>query len=118
MATLNGILAKALHSIAEEIEKGEHTCSDEELSSALDDLAKFNSGRGLSKEEACIYMNLSRSTFDTYVRNGWIPRGRKQMGFKELCWNKPDLDVSIIKIRELLKTEKERMFDLLDNYES
>lgn len=39
------------------------------------------------------------------------------MGFKELCWNKPDLDVSIIKIRELLKTEKERMFDLLDNYE-
>lgn len=33
-----------------------------------------------------------RATFDNYVKNGWIPKGYKQDGFKELSWMKSDLD--------------------------
>lgn len=46
----------------------------------------------LSKYQACKYLNISRATFDNLVREGKIPRGRKQQGFKELFWIKKDLD--------------------------
>lgn len=45
----------------------------------------------LSKDEACSYLNLSRSRFDDLVREGKIPRGRKRRGFKELCFYKDEL---------------------------
>lgn len=35
---------------------------------------------------------VSRATFDNYVREGIIPRGEKVAGFKELSWSKKDLD--------------------------
>ena len=38
------------------------------------------------------YLNISRATFDNYVRAGKIPKGRKQQGFKELFFYKKDLD--------------------------
>jgi hypothetical protein len=34
---------------------------------------------------------MSRSKFDSLVRGGRIPRGRKLRGRKELTWNKKDL---------------------------
>jgi predicted DNA-binding transcriptional regulator AlpA len=45
----------------------------------------------MSKEQACNYLNLSRSRFDDLVREGSIPRGRKRRGFKELVWYKDEL---------------------------
>ena len=47
----------------------------------------------LSKMQACDYLGVSRATFDNYVRDGFIPKGYKQEGFKELSWNKVDLDI-------------------------
>jgi predicted site-specific integrase-resolvase len=38
----------------------------------------------LSKYEACRYLNVSRATFDNYVREGKLPRGKHEVGFKEL----------------------------------
>ena len=38
----------------------------------------------LSKAQACEYLNLSRSRFDSLIREGRIPRGKKVKGFKEL----------------------------------
>lgn len=46
----------------------------------------------MSKYQACEYLHVSRSTFDTYVANGWIPKGVHQQGFKELSWLRKDLD--------------------------
>lgn len=46
----------------------------------------------LSKYQACRYLNMSRATFDNYVREGLLPRGNKEVGFKELFWTKKDLD--------------------------
>ena len=45
----------------------------------------------LSKDQACQYLNLSRSRFDTLVREGKLPRGRKRRGFKELVFYKDEL---------------------------
>ena len=51
----------------------------------------------LSKYQACRYLNMSRATFDNYVRYGKLPKGEKQQGFKELSWKKKDLDEFIHK---------------------
>lgn len=63
------------------------------MTNALDELAKFNSQRWMSKESACAYLQISRATFDNLVREGRIPKGKKQIGFKELGWKKSDLDI-------------------------
>ena len=37
-------------------------------------------------------MGISRATFDRYVKDGIIPKGRRQQGFKEIFYLKKDLD--------------------------
>ena len=49
----------------------------------------------MSKYEACKYLNISRATFDNYVRAGRLPRGKHEAGFKELSWDKKTLDAFI-----------------------
>lgn len=53
----------------------------------------------MSKYQACQYLNVSRATFDNYVREGKLPRGKKEAGFKELFWTQKDLDEFIKKSR-------------------
>lgn len=48
-------------------------------------------------------MNLSRSTFDTYIRNGWIPKGKKVRGFKELSWRLIDLAIAKEKLNDMIQ---------------
>lgn len=101
MELLQKILSKLLRQTADDIDQGKYKCDKSEWEHAVDQLSQFNQYRELSKEEACKYLNLSRSSFDTYVRNGWIPKGIKKLGFKELSWHKSDLDISCQKIREI-----------------
>lgn len=49
----------------------------------------------MSRYEACKYLNVSRATFDNYVRAGRLPRGKHEAGFKELSWDKKTLDAFI-----------------------
>lgn len=56
--------------------------------------------RRLSKYEACRYLNVSRATFDNYVRAGKVPRGKKIAGFRELSWSRKELDDSIILLKD------------------
>lgn len=53
----------------------------------------------MSKYQAYQYLNVSRATFDNYVREGRLPRGKKEAGFKELFWTQKDLDEFIKKSR-------------------
>lgn len=53
----------------------------------------------MSKYQAYQYLNVSRATFDNYVREGRLPRGKKEAGFKELFWAQKDLDEFIKKGR-------------------
>ena len=67
--------------------------SDEEIDIILDMVNKVtNTQDKLSKYQACKYLNISRATFDNWVKDGKVPKGRKEQGFKELFWVKEDLD--------------------------
>lgn len=55
----------------------------------------------MSKYQACQYLNISRATFDNYVREGKLPRGKKEAGFKELFYTQKDLDA----FKEKMKNE-------------
>lgn len=46
----------------------------------------------MSKYKAYTYLNISRATFDNYVAQGLLPKGKKEAGYKELSWYKKDLD--------------------------
>lgn len=76
--------------------------------------------RRLSKYESCRYLNVSRATFDNYVRAGKLPRGEHIAGFKELSWSRKDLDefiqkskvitaclMSIIEFINMIETRRE-----------
>ena len=51
----------------------------------------------MNKTQASDYLGISRATFDNYVRDGFIPEGKKIGKFKELRWYKSDLDLFLTK---------------------
>ena len=82
-------IVKALKETADKIEAGNCELSESEVM----DIMSVLSHQVMSKEDACIYMNMSRSKFDDLVREGKLPKGRKRRGFKELVWYKDELDM-------------------------
>lgn len=93
------IISKLLRQLADDIDEGKFHCEDSDIIASIDTLSNFKSEFPLSKAQACQYLNMSRSTFDTYIRNGWIPKGVKRLGFKELSWTKEQLDIACDNIR-------------------
>ena len=91
------ILRDLLQQIIDDIDSGNSNISENEQLEAIKFIYKINS-KELSKIEAAEYIGVSRATFDNYIRDGKIPKGVKRMGFKELSWNKHDLDKFLEKI--------------------
>ena len=62
-------------------------------------LSNVNLGQDneMNKTQAADYLGVSRATFDNYVRDGFIPKGKQIGKFKELRWYKSDLDLFLIK---------------------
>ena len=85
--TLKKLLIKLLRETANKSESNNCELSDQEMT----DIMGIISHRVLSKEQACSYLNLSRSRFDDLVREGKIPKGKKRRGFKELVWFEDEL---------------------------
>ena len=58
-------------------------------------LSNVNIGKDneMNKIQAADYLGVSRATFDNYVHDGFIPKGKQVGRFKELRWYKSDLDV-------------------------
>lgn len=50
-----------------------------------------NTENKLSKYQACKYLKISRATFDNWVKDGKLPKGKKEQGFTELFWTMEDL---------------------------
>lgn len=96
MQTLKKTVIKLLRNTADSMDAGTSEASEEELLDILGVLCH----KPMSKASACSYLNISRSLFDTHVREGVIPRGRKRTGFKELVWFKDELDECVRKIKE------------------
>lgn len=90
------MLSNLFRKIADDIDCGNSNLNENEALELIDSVRKFtDKTERISKYEACRYLNMSRATFDNYVRNGIIPKGIKRPGFKELSWDKKTLDASI-----------------------
>lgn len=90
------LIRQLLQKFADDIDSGSCEMSSEEqfkLISILSSLA--DKDQRISKQSACEYLGVCRATFDNYIRDGFIPKGRKDDGFKELSWSKLDLDLFI-----------------------
>lgn len=87
------LIKELLLKIVNDIDTGNSNLSTEEYEEVIEYLSEItNKNEKLSKYQACKYLKVSRATFDNYVRANKIPKGRKQIGFKELFWYKKDLD--------------------------
>ena len=89
MQALKNLVVKFLNETAKNIETGNCELSE---SKAMD-IMRVLSHQVMSKEDACIYMNMSRSKFDDLIKEGKLPKGRKRRGFKELVFYKDELDM-------------------------
>lgn len=85
-------LVTILREKADALETGTSVLSAEETLDAFQKIAALSPDYRLSKAQACDYLNMRRSTFDDYVKRGLLPKGTKTKGWKELYWNKCDLD--------------------------
>lgn len=79
------VIRSLLLKIVDDIDAGNSNISEGEAIEIVDSLKRFtDKEKRLSKYAACEYLNVSRATFDNYVREGKLPRGKHEIGFKEL----------------------------------
>lgn len=94
------IIRSLLQNCIDRIDAGNSNITEEEGMEVIDMLKRFtDKDRKLSKYQACDYLNISRATFDRYIKEGIIPKGKKEAGFKEIFFLESDL-------RKVLKTHK------------
>ena len=94
------VIAQLLEQCLVNIKAGTSNISEEDQLEIVEMLIKYtDKDRRLSKYQACIYLNMSRATFDNYVREGKIPKGKKEIGQKELSWSESELKEVIKQFR-------------------
>lgn len=86
------IIRNLLQGIIDDLDAGNTNINEEEAIEVAKVISELRKDNGISKYAACEYLNISRATFDNYVREGKIPKGKHEIGFKELRWYKKDLD--------------------------
>lgn len=95
------VIRNLLQKIIDDIDTGNSNIDEDAYPAIIDTLTQYTrKDEGISKYSACKYLNVSRATFDNYVREGKIPKGKHEAGFKELRWYKKDLDKFIRESRD------------------
>lgn len=95
-----GVIRNLLQKIIDDIDAGNSNISETDAIEVAKVLSEYTrKDKGISKYSACEYLNISRATFDNYVREGKLPKGKHDIGFKELSWSKKDLDEFVKKSR-------------------
>lgn len=85
-------IKRLLLGIVDDIDAGNSNIDEEEAMQIIKTIRAYSrKDFPMSKYQAYTFLNISRATFDNYVRAGKIPRGKKVAGFKELQWFKKDL---------------------------
>lgn len=79
-----------LKKILDDIDAGNSNITEEEECKIISMLSEIADNR-MSKYQACQYLNISRATFDNLVRDGFLPEGTHQAGFKEKYWRRSDI---------------------------
>ena len=87
-----GLIRSLLQNCIDRIDAGNSNLSADEEIEIIQLLKKYtDKDRKFSKYQACKYLNMSRATFDKYIREGKIPKGKKEAGFKEIFWDESEL---------------------------
>lgn len=84
------IVRNLLKKILDDIDAGNSNITEDEEKQIIDVLTNITEPR-LSKYQAMQYLNVSRATFDNLVREGKLPQGSRQAGFKEKFWKKSEI---------------------------
>ena len=92
------IIRSILQKFIDDIDTNNTNISYEQQCSIIKILSNVDIGQEneMNKTQAADYIGVSRATFDNYVRNGFIPKGRQVGNFKELRWYKSDLDLFLV----------------------
>ena len=93
------IIKSILQKFMDDIDADNTNISYEQQCDILRILSNVDSGKDneMNKTQAADYLGVSRATFDNYVRDGFIPKGKQIGNFKELRWYKSDLDMYLMK---------------------
>lgn len=100
------MVKRYLYKIIDDIDSGNSNITEEEalqLCTTLKEL--MYKDERMSKYKAYTYLNISRATFDNYVAQGLLPKGKKEAGYKELSWYKRELDECVTKIKAKKSTK-------------
>ena len=90
------VIRNLLQKILDDIDAGNSNISENDAIEIVKALSEYTrKDKGISKYSACEYLNVSRATFDRYVAEGKLPKGKHEIGFKEKFWLKKDLDACI-----------------------
>ena len=101
------VIGRLLRDIADKIDEGSISSNPEETMQVMEAIQGFvDKEQRISKYQACQYLNVRRATFDNYVRDGRLPRGKHEAGFKELSYSKKDLDQFIEKMKDERKHKR------------
>lgn len=84
------VIRNLLEKILDDIDAGNSNITEDEEKQIIDVLTSITEPR-LSKYQAMQYLNVSRATFDNLVREGKLPQGSRQAGFKEKFWKKSEI---------------------------
>lgn len=84
------VIRKLLNKIFNDIDSGNSNITEEEGNEIIELLSNIQENK-ISKYQACQYLNISRAKFDNLVKEGKIPQGRHQAGFKEKYWKKSEI---------------------------
>lgn len=88
MQKLKNIIIKLLEDILSKLKSDTCNITEEEALAIINNMTHV----AVSKEQASVYLNVSRSKFDNMVSEGTIPKGRKRVGFRELVWYIDELE--------------------------
>lgn len=85
---------KILRETADKIDAGNSEINEEQAIQVMSLIAH----EPISREEASMELNVSRTKFNNMIDEGIVPKGRKRFGLKELIWYRDE----IRKIKNLL----------------
>lgn len=88
---MKSLIKELLQKIINDLDSGNSNINEQEQLELVSLLQKISQPK-LSKIQSADYIGVCRATFDNYITKGLIPKGEKLQGWKELAWNKCDLD--------------------------
>lgn len=98
------ILAQLLRGLADNIDAGNSNISEEEMLEICELISQSsNPDEKISKYKVADMLSVSCKTVDYYIKKGYIPHGRQEVGFKEIFWYKKD----VLKFKETRDSKKE-----------